>query len=278
MLEMTNISACSRASVFSKNNTIFDVLQSSFITTAFSINMVLGLPANCYILWLSVKEMIQGQSTKIFYVNGALVEIIFCFAVCFAIAEYFFDCIDCRLPLVFLGLVLMVGRPLFVSCICVERYVGVIHPLIFLKLKPMKYRIALSAIGWVFIISSCVIGTTGAIRHYILLLPQLLFFFFVKLYSCLMVLKALMRPGPGDDVKKRNGVNQDKIKAFRIIMVLLVFSTLGYGPIFVSLVLYFILDLETFLLSWSISLLLVILLGFVYPFFYLKRVGKLPFC
>ncbi len=277
MLEMTNISAC-RTSVFSENNTIFNVLQSIFITTAFSINMVLGLPANCYILWLSVKEMIQGQSTKIFNVNGALAEIIFCFAVCFAIAEYFFDCIYCRLPLVFLGQLVLLGRPLFLSCICVERYLGVLHPVTFLKLKPMKYRIALCAIGWIVIISSCVIGTMGDIKFYNFLLPLLLFFFFVKLFSCLMVLKALMRPGPGDNVKKRNGVNQDKIKAFWIILVLLIFSTLTYGPIFVSLVLYYILDLKTFLLSWSISLLLAILLGFVYPFLYLKRVGKLPFC
>ncbi|XP_016372333.1 proteinase-activated receptor 3-like [Sinocyclocheilus rhinocerous] len=195
MLERTNISAY-RESLFSVNNTIFNDLHSFFITTAFGINMVLGLPANCYILWLSMKEMIQGQSTKIFNVNGALAEIFFCFAVCFAIAEYFFDCIDCRLPLVFLGQLVLLGRPLFLSCICVERYVGVIHPLIFLKLKPMKYRIALCAVGWIFIISSSVIGTTGAIRHYNLILPELLFFFFVKLYSCLMVLKALMRPGP----------------------------------------------------------------------------------
>ncbi|KAL0157620.1 hypothetical protein M9458_045696, partial [Cirrhinus mrigala] len=234
MLEMTNFSACSTP-VFSVNNTIFDVLPYYFITTVFGINMVLGLPANCYILWLSVKEIIQGQSTKIFNVNGALAEIIFCFTACFAIPEHFFDCTDCRLPVAFLGQLVLLSRPLFLSCICVERYVGVLHPLIFLKLKPMKYRIALSAIGWIFIISSCVIGTTGAIQRYNLLLPELLFFFFVKLYSCLMVLKALLRPGPGDDVKKRSGVNQDKIKAFRNILTLLVYSTLTYGPIFVSL-------------------------------------------
>ncbi|KAL1250382.1 hypothetical protein QQF64_021387 [Cirrhinus molitorella] len=276
MLEMTNISY--GTSVFSVNKTIFDVLHSSFITTAFGINMVLGLPANFYILWLSVKEMIQGQSIKIFNVNGAFAEIIFCFAVCFVIPEYFFNCIECRLPVVFLGQFLLLSRPLFLSCICVECYVGVLHPLIFLKLKPMKYRIALSATGWIFIISSCAIGTTGVIRYYNLLLPELLFFFFVKLYSCLMVLKALLRPGPGDDVKKRSGANWDKIKAFQIILILLVFSTLTYGPIFVSLVLYYILDFEKFLLSWSISLTFGIMLGILYPIVHLKTAGKLLFC
>ncbi|KAL1250381.1 hypothetical protein QQF64_021386 [Cirrhinus molitorella] len=276
-MEMTNISA-GRESLSSVNSTIFNVLYYSFFTSAFSINMVLGLPANCYILWLSVKGMIQGQSTKIFKVNGALIEIIFCFAFFFAIGVYFFHCVDCWLPLVFLGQLLLVGRPLFLSFICLERYLGVLHPLIFLKLKPVKYRIALCFVGWIAIIYSCVIGTMGHIQYYNSLLPQLLFFYFVKLYSCLMVLKGLMRPGPGDDVKKRNGVNKDKSKAFQIILVLLVFSTLTYGPIFVSLVLYYILDLEKFLLSWSISLFLAILLGLVYPFLDLRRVGNLPFC
>lgn len=277
MLEMTNISTCT-VSFFPVNSTISGVLHYYLITTAFGINLVLGLPTNCYVLWLSVKEMIQGQSTKIFIFNGALAEIIFCFALFFAIAEYFFDCIDCRFPVVFFGLVLLIGRPLFLSFICVECYIGVLHPLIFLKLKPMKYRIAISAVGWIIIITSCLIGTTGVIKYYNFLLPQFLFFFLVKLYSCLMVLKALMRPGPGDDVKQRNGVNLDKIKAFRMILFLLVSASLTYGPLFVSLVLYHILDLEKFLLSWSISLAFGIMLGIIYPVLHLKRIGKLPFC
>lgn len=180
--------------------------------------------------------------------------------------------------MIFLGLVLLVGRSLFLSFICVDRYIGVLHPLLFLKLKPMKYRIAISAVGWIIIITSCVICTTGVIKHYNLLLPQLLFFFFVKLYSCLMVLKALLRPGPGDGGKKRNGGNLDKIKAFQNILVLLVISSLTYGPLFVSLVLYHILDLEKFLLSWSISLAFGIMLGIMYPVFHLKKIGKLAFC
>ncbi len=93
-----------------------------------------------------------------------------------------------------------------------------------------------------------------------------------------MVLKALGRPRPGDDIKRRDGVNQDKIKAFQIIRMVLVCSVIMYGPNIISLVLYYIVDQEKFLLSWSISLRLGIMLGFWQPFLYLKRVGQLQFC
>lgn len=93
-----------------------------------------------------------------------------------------------------------------------------------------------------------------------------------------MVLKALLRPGPGDDIKKRNGVNRDKLKAFWIIVMVLVSSVLTYGPSTISLVLYYFIDSERFLWSWTVSMCLGLMSGFVQPILYLKRVGKLPFC
>ncbi|RXN34291.1 hypothetical protein ROHU_015014 [Labeo rohita] len=62
-----------------------------------------------------------------------------------------------------------------------------------------------------------------------------------------MVLKALRRPGPSDDVKQRDGVNRDKVKAFRIIQIALVSSVLTYGPMVIALLLYYVLDYKTFL-------------------------------
>ncbi len=277
MWELTNSSTCI-PSMLSGNFKMCSLLSSYFIVISLSINVILGLPANCYILWLSVKEMIQGQSTEIFIFNTALAEIIFCGSYFFVIPHYFFNCAKCELGVVFLGLVLMVGRTLFQSFICVERYLGVLHPVTFLKLKPMKYRITISVIGWILTICSCIIAIMNMTGLYQLILPQFIFFFSLKLFTCLMVLKALLRPGPGDGVKKRDGVNRDKLKAFWIILMVLASSVLTYGPSTVSLLLYYFIDWERFLLSWSICLCFVLMAGFVQPYLYLKRVGKLPFC
>ncbi len=275
--DQTNTSTCA-PSIFSANSSSCYVIPTYFIAVSFSINMVLSLPANGYILWLSVKEMIQGQSTEIFIFNAALVEVVFCSSYVFIIQQYFFNCTHCKFGIYFPGLLLLVGRPLFQSCTCVERYFGVLHPVTFLKLKPMKYRIALSIIGWILIVISSFIVSVNIIELHQLVLPELLVFLSIKVFSCLMVLKALKRPGPGDNFKRKEGTNQDKLKAFRIIRIVLASAVLMYGPMIISLVLYYLIDLKRFLLTWSGALCIGVMTGFVHPFLYLKRVGKLPFC
>jgi len=196
--DATNTSIC-KQSIFSANSSLCYAIPSYIVAVSLGINLVLGLPANCFILWLSVKEMIKGQSTEIFIFNAALVEVFYCSIYVFVIKQYFFNCTDCMFGIYFPTLVLLVGRPLFQSCTCVERYIGVLHPVTFLKLKPMKYRIAVSVIGWILIFSSSLIVLVQIIEIQSLLLPELLVFFSIKVFSCLMVLKALKHPGPSDD-------------------------------------------------------------------------------
>ncbi|KAI7794543.1 putative somatostatin receptor type 2-like, partial [Triplophysa rosa] len=273
----TNVSGCD-ALPYVENSSNSLIPPNYLIACSLSVNMILGLPANCYVLWLSVNEMIRGQSTEIFVFNATLVEVLFCTSYVFLIQEYFFQCADCGMKTIFIGMILWSGRPMFQTCICVERYFGVLHPLTFLKLKGMKYRIACSAVGWTAIVISCVLSIVFIVHLYDFILVGFLVFFGVKLYTCMMVLKALVRPGPGDNVKDRDRVNQDKIKAFRIILMVIASSMLTYGPAIITLILRYIVADETFLLGWSVCLCFAVMSGFVQPFLYLKRVGKLPFC
>ncbi|XP_056589602.1 P2Y purinoceptor 3-like [Triplophysa dalaica] len=268
-----NASMC-KMSIFARNASICYDLPYHYVAFSFGVNMFFGLPTNSFVLWLSMKEIIRGQSTEIFIFNTALVEIIFSFAFILVILYYFFRCMACQIPTITLGLIMLVGRPLFQSCICVERYLGVAHPLTFLKLKPMKYRIACGVVGWMAIVSSCLTVLKDPFEMYMFLLPGYVAFFLIKLYTCSMVLKALVRPGP----RQREAVNRDKIKAFRIMQIVLVSSMFTYIPVICSLVLYHILVYERFLWYWSISLSTGIIMGFVQPFLYLRKVGKLSLC
>jgi hypothetical protein len=83
---MTNLSM-SLPLTCTVNSSACFVFPSYVVTASLTINMVLGLPANCYILWLSVKEIIQGQSTEIFVFNAALVESVFCISYIFLIRQ-----------------------------------------------------------------------------------------------------------------------------------------------------------------------------------------------
>ncbi|XP_043086026.1 P2Y purinoceptor 8-like [Puntigrus tetrazona] len=234
MSEGTNISTC-MLSIFARNSSECHNLPFPFIVFSISINLILGFPAHCYIVWLSMKEMIRGQSPEVFIFNSSLVEVIFNFCFPFVIKQYFFHCSNCKTVALGFGLFLLVGRPLFQTCICAERYLGVLHPVTFLKLKPIKYRFIICVIGWILIICSCLLSTMGLVDIFDLLLPQYLIFFITEMLTCLMVLKALRRPGPSDNVKQRDGVNRDKVKAFRIIQIVLVSSLLTYGVIMTCL-------------------------------------------
>ncbi|CAL8404494.1 unnamed protein product [Boreogadus saida] len=40
------------------------------------------------------------------------------------------------------------GRPLFQCCICLERYLAVVHPLTFIRFKPLRFRVFCSGLMW----------------------------------------------------------------------------------------------------------------------------------
>ncbi|CAM4675513.1 unnamed protein product [Leuciscus chuanchicus] len=188
------------------------VLLSSVVTYApmaifvFTIgtNLVLGLPAHCYILWLSMTEMIRGQSFEVFVFNTSLIEAL--------------------------------KRP---------------GPGEDVKKKDRVNRDKVKAfqIIQIVLVSSVVtyvvftIGTNlvlGLPAHcYILWLSMTEMIrgqsFEVFVFNTSLI-EALKRPGPGEDVKKKDRVNRDKVKAFQIIQIVLVSSVVTYGPMAICLV------------------------------------------
>ncbi len=79
-----------------------------FITFSFSIYLVIDFPAHCYILGLSMKEMIWGQSLEIFVFNTTLIDITFNFCFPFVIKQCFFNRLNCKYLTVVFVLMLLV--------------------------------------------------------------------------------------------------------------------------------------------------------------------------
>ncbi|XP_019123823.2 uncharacterized protein LOC109140709 isoform X2 [Larimichthys crocea] len=86
--------------------------------------------------------------------------------------------LQCVLQLMF------ISRPIFQSCICLERYLAVVHPTVFLRFKPLRYSV-----------------------H---------------------VLCVLKQPGPGDGSRGHESRNGLKRKAFTIIVITLVFTSISH--------------------------------------------------
>ncbi len=54
--------------------------------------------------------------------------------------------------------VVITAYPLFQCLICVERYLAVVHPVIFLKYKPLRYRVICCTAAWIITLGSCLIS------------------------------------------------------------------------------------------------------------------------
>ncbi len=122
------------------------------------------------------------------------------------------------------------GRALFQCLICVERYQAVVHPVTFLKYKPLRYRVICCTVAWIIILGSCLccmllyslllffILTPLNMKAYCwFFLTQFLLFPSVQLFFLVTVLRALKQSGPGE--RKKGDKKHTKRRAFNIILI-----------------------------------------------------------
>ncbi len=255
------------------NSTIQSIgLVDSLKLCVFSINLLFGLPTHSYVIWLIITGARSGVALKFFNLNFSVCEIGNSLNCIFYILSICLPSITV-LPLFLLGLV-FTGRPLFQCLICVERYLAVVHPVTFLKYKPLRYRVICCTVAWTITLWSCLfclyLSQTPSV-----LFVQFLLVIFIQLFCLVTVLRALKQSGPGERGREREEENHMKRKAFLIILINTVTTTIIYVP-FAIAGLVTILTNQNMYAIWITGLIFYVLAGFVHPVLYLHRAGKLP--
>ncbi|XP_056587670.1 chemokine XC receptor 1-like [Triplophysa dalaica] len=259
-------------SLLSQNLTIVDMY-------IFSIIVLFGFPTQSYIIWLIVTGAGSGISSEFFLFNLCICEM-FNYLVClmFLLSKW-------SLGFMMFGLLLqgllITGRPLFQCLICVERYLAVVHPVIFLKYKPLRYKVMCSSAAWIICTASCLfcfflfISNTVA-AHSCFFVIFFLTILSIQLFCLLAVLRALKQSGPGERMGEREDTSHIKRKAFYLILITTVSMIIIYVPISVS---GFLTAMTNKYIAelWYPAFLSYMLGGFLQPVFYLHRCGKL-FC
>ncbi len=244
-----------------------------------TINLLFGLPTHSYILWLIVKGTGRGIASEFFTLNISVCEIMLCLRSLNSVLGNVFP----KLWSVMMFLSGFVITARFFQClICVERYLAVVHPVIFLKYKPLRYKVACSTVTWIMIIicNVLVLGLVNPCFMHVLkclYLIHFIIFLAINLFCCLAVLRALKKPGPGARGRERDEENHIKRRAFFLIVITSVTLVITYVPSSVSEFQY-ILSIPASQLLESLSLTCFLLPGFVQPLLFIHRVGKLPFC
>ncbi|XP_056301829.1 chemokine XC receptor 1-like [Danio aesculapii] len=238
-----------------------------------SLSFLVGLPSHCYIILLIVTGAGCGVASEFFILNLSICEAGFSVdSLNFVLAEWFSFIVEFQMLLV--GLV-TTGRPLFQCLICVECYLAVVHPVTFLKYKPLRYRVICCAVAWILILGACLFCMYTIVQYNIVhiwfLSVQFILFFFIQLFCLVAVLRALKQSGPGKREKEHNHM---KRRAFRVILITTVSMVITYAPYSIAAFLTIVMG-KLIAAHWVPGLICYVLCGFIQPVLYLHRNGKL---
>ncbi|MEQ2215573.1 hypothetical protein XENOCAPTIV_002864 [Xenoophorus captivus] len=241
-------------------------------------NVLVGLPANIYVVWMITSQSSSPIISELFALNLAFAEILFGCSSFYVMVHFLLrmsEAVGILILQLFLQLML-ISRPLFQTCICLERYMAVVHPTLFIRLKPLRYRLGFCLFDWLLILLDFIFPAFGlslTVSACYFIAKSLLFLTILS-YCGIRVLLILKQPGPS--IRSENW-NTMKRKAFKVIIITLMFNsttqllqTLMLGPTVLSASLLVILQLTLFALSISI------ISSFITPLVYLHRAGKLP--
>lgn len=96
------------------------------------------------------------------------------------------------------------GRPVLQCCICVEQFLAVVHPVLFLKYKTLSYKAAFSVATWALIIGLTVFYIFSPFKWHKAFLSECVVIISIMLFCYFSVLVALKRPRPGNGKTERD--------------------------------------------------------------------------
>ncbi|XP_053356087.1 psychosine receptor-like [Clarias gariepinus] len=192
--------------------------------------LILALPANALLLWLLVKNRKTLSPSEVLGLNFALLGVLFGLSLPLDIV---ITSINARTGLLLnlsnaFAILSYIGCPLLLTSMCLERYVAVAHPVLFIKLGKWEYRAACSAIIWFL---TCIVS--GVIFVYTLSkmaiqLSIIINLLFLIMVGCLFgIVCVLCKKGPGEGDQNNSVV---KKRALKYVVALLVPSAIIYLP------------------------------------------------
>lgn len=179
-----------------------------------------------------------------------------------------------------LFIIFSTGHMLFHLLTCIERYLAVVHPISYLRLRGSAgVRIRTITIGCVWLVAFVTMVITSwfnvpflTISFMLLSLTTVTFCF-----CSLSVLCVLIRPGPGKGGRNREGANQSKQKAFHTMVIVTVTLTLRFITNLIFSVIQAFSKLYGYIYCYVgfSSVWFFIPSSLVLPLLFLQRVGKL---
>ncbi|XP_035246815.1 proteinase-activated receptor 3-like [Anguilla anguilla] len=197
-----------------------------FYLTLQFINMFLGIPANLMVLWLLHKNKGDSSSSDIFILHLAILDTFFCLIPPLEMANIVFLTNSNTWYILRFFYGVKDSSPLFLSCICLDRYMAVLHPITFTELKDRNHRSVCAAVVWLVTLAYAAAKCVGNIPDFgkaftIMILAA----FTIMLFCNVAILNALRKSGPG-----RDEMHPVKKRAFKMVLIILAIIVFNYFP------------------------------------------------
>lgn len=199
------------------------------------VTFVLGFPANVALLWLLVRGEKALSPSEILGLNLGVLNVIFCISLPFDvyISANYIRTGDLLTITEAISILNLIGCPLLLTSMCVERYLAAAHAVLYMKLgNNWEYRVVCSALIWIVTLGIAVITYQQRLPKLAMYLSITLDAFLLIMLVCLTgIVHVLRKKGPGEGQTGRRGGSSVKSRALKNALLILVPSVVVYGPL-----------------------------------------------
>ncbi|XP_035254872.1 G-protein coupled receptor 183-like [Anguilla anguilla] len=190
-------------------------------------NVFLGLPANVMVMVILVRNRREASTSDIFIFLLAVMDAYFGVMVPFSFLNlYLWQSKQGWRAIKFMYGVKDTSGPLFLSCMCLDRFLAVVFPITFSRLRAHKYRAGCSVAVLLLTFSYAAAKTVGGLPNFEKIFTGEILAAFALMVLCnSSILWALRRSRAGKDE-----MHPMKKKAFKMVLSILCIIIFNYLP------------------------------------------------
>ncbi|XP_071766724.1 G-protein coupled receptor 4 [Centroberyx gerrardi] len=189
-------------------------------------NLAVGTPCNALVIWQIATKKSDASTSDIFIFNLAILDAYFCLMTPIEMVNrlllgdsriWYFQRFAYGVKDV---------APLFLVCICLDRYMAVVHPVVFTGIRDNKIRIGVSVVVWGLILAygltKCTLGVMSVNEVFS---GVILSAFAIMVFCNISVIWVLRRSVAG-----KEAMHPVKKKAFKMVLIILAIIVGNYLP------------------------------------------------
>ncbi|KAK7154706.1 hypothetical protein R3I93_009602 [Phoxinus phoxinus] len=239
------------------------------------LNLVAGVPLNVLVMWQILKKKSEGSTSDIFIFNLSVLDAYFGLMTPVDMVNRLYFSDDTIWYSVRFAYGLKDVTPLFLSCICLDRYVAVVHPILFTGIRDNRIRIGVSMVVWGLILAysltKCFLGVLSVNEVFS---GVILAAFFLMVFCNLSIIWVLRKSVAGKEV-----MNPVKKRAFKMVSIVLAIIVVNYLPPVALLPFASTYSFVTFRCKISLAVFSIMDLSCtIEPLLYISKMERSEFC